>query len=1050
MNLSATLDQQDVNSPESSMEAGAILQAIEQGTHLLPAQGPITAFVHHNTLHAFEELDFDSGVREGGRLFGCHPYLPEETYREMVTTGRIRRVDLEAVLIDHLGDRADDLLGFLGTRFSLYRAILGHALHDGPSVDLRWVIGDTNALNRFRDDAPEGIKKQFIDDTRQWVMRDLRNVRPKTENDNSPQIPESLRARYQPLFDLFDITRIENWSDDKWESFVLHLLWKTCEEGAAQSQNEHELEPEPKHLRHRDWLLDLTCEDSDELVDEVLIPFCAAFLDQGFSNWELANRDKGFFAAFIELFGKSSGLVKPWRRDLATELRWHVNQNLSPVESILFSLADLGVAKVEVDSFIGDTLLALRGFAGMLWQLESRGDRVNRAMPAGTLAEYLAIRLILDRLAIRHIARVDAQFSGEMSALRAWVDRKLGQRHTDRTTQQQRNAFRLFELAQLLNWKPRSMAQNRPAEWQRIVSELNQFSGLERRQVYHLAYERKYRNETLDAVCIHSQRARELHTEALASAPDFQMVNCIDEREESFRRHLEEIHPSCETFGAAGFFAIPMYYRGAADAHYTPLCPVVIQPDHHVREEVVYSLKEDASKRRRARRTIGTVTHRVHIGSRTLTGGWVGTALLGSLATFPLVARILFPRMTAQLRGLMGGFVKPPEVTRLALERSPQFPPGAAKERLGFTVDEMASIVERLLRDIGLTQKFARIFFVCGHGSASLNNPHEAAHDCGACAGGRGGPNARAFAQMANDPRVRQRVAGQGLTIPHETIFVGCYHNTCDDSVSYYDLDQVPQTHRAEFEVADAAITEARKRDAHERCRRFESAPLDLSFDEALIHVEGRAEDLSQVRPEYGHATNALCFVGQRNWNRGLFLDRRAFLQSYDPRQDDESFTILERILQAVIPVCAGINLEYYFSFVDPVGYGCGTKLPHNITSLIGVMNGAGSDLRTGLPWQMVEIHEPVRLLFVIETNEAAMSKIVSQNEAIKRLVAGNWVQLAILDSATSEVKHYRNGRFEIYKPESSELSKAPSSVAWYRGWRDHLKFASVGKEFEA
>ncbi len=63
------------------------------------------------------------------------------------------------------------------------------------------------------------------------------------------------------------------------------------------------------------------------------------------------------------------------------------------------------------------------------------------------------------------------------------------------------------------------------------------------------------------------------------------------------------------------------------------------------------------------------------------------------------------------------------------------------------------------------------------------------------------------------------------------------------------------------------------------------------------------------------------------------------------PAQDDEEFTILERILQAVIPVCAGINLEYYFSFVDPVGYGCGTKLPHNITSLIGVMNGAGSDL---------------------------------------------------------------------------------------------------------
>ena len=303
---------------------------------------------------------------------------------------------------------------------------------------------------------------------------------------------------------------------------------------------------------------------------------------------------------------------------------------------------------------------------------------------------------------------------------------------------------------------------------------------------------------------------------------------------------------------------------------------------------------------------------------------------------------------------------------------------------------------------------------------------------------------------MANDLRVRKLCAENGLSIPEETFFVGCYHNTCDDSVTYYDLDRIPATHTREFETAFEAIEEARKRDAHERCRRFESAPLDLTFEEALKHVEGRAEDLSQVRPEYGHATNALCFVGRRDWNRGMYLDRRAFLQSYDPHQDTENSAILERILQAVIPVCAGINLEYYFSFVDPMGYGCGTKLPHNITSLIGVMNGAGSDLRPGLPWQMVEIHEPVRLLFVIETTEVAMAKIIAQNEAIQRLVHGNWVQLAVLDPENSTIKLYRQGQFVEYKSESDKLATVDSSVDWYRGWRDHLKFASVGQEYEA
>ena len=143
----------------------------------------------------------------------------------------------------------------------------------------------------------------------------------------------------------------------------------------------------------------------------------------------------------------------------------------------------------------------------------------------------------------------------------------------------------------------------------------------------------------------------------------------------------------------------------------------------------------------------------------------------------------------------------------------------------------------------------------------------------------------------------------------------------------------------------------------------------------ALGHVEGRAADLAQPRPEYGHATNAFCIVGRRERTRGLFLDRRAFLVSYDPTRDEDG-TTLARILAAVVPVVAGISLEYYFSYVDPTGYGCGTKLPHNVTSLLGVMDGAQSDLRTGLPWQMVEIHEPVRLTMVVDTTPEILIRL--------------------------------------------------------------------------
>jgi uncharacterized protein YbcC (UPF0753/DUF2309 family) len=144
------------------------------------------------------------------------------------------------------------------------------------------------------------------------------------------------------------------------------------------------------------------------------------------------------------------------------------------------------------------------------------------------------------------------------------------------------------------------------------------------------------------------------------------------------------------------------------------------------------------------------------------------------------------------------------------------------------------------------------------------------------------------------------------------------------------------------------------------------------------------------------------------------------------------------------VPVCAGISLEYYFSYVDPTGWGCGTKLPHNVTALLGVMDGAASDLRTGLPWQMVEVHEPVRGLFVIETTPEAMLRIMDRDETIVRLCRNEWVQLATLDPDSAQIHVFRHGHFEVYHPETTELPKVAASVDWYRGWRDHLGYAVI------
>jgi len=410
----------------------------------------------------------------------------------------------------------------------------------------------------------------------------------------------------------------------------------------------------------------------------------------------------------------------------------------------------------------------------------------------------------------------------------------------------------------------------------------------------------------------------------------------------------------------------------------------------------------------------------------------------------PLIGNLLAPRRYARLREWLNKAFLPEPRTELTLMRNTKQSQGAVSGLLmGFTAEEKAERVSSVLRPTGLMRDFARLVVMMGHGSSSLNNPHESAHDCGACGGRRGGPNARLFAAMANREEVRERLREKGIDIPPDTFFVAGYHDTCSDDIDFFDLDAVPSTHVGDMESIRSSFDQARAQNALERARRFESSPADASTERALRHVEERSEHLAQPRPEYGHCTNAVCIIGRRSLTRGLFLDRQAFLVSYDANHDPDNAG-LSALLDAAVPVCAGISLEYYFSFVDNDRYGCGTKLPHNVTSLMGVMDGHASDLRTGLPWQMVEIHEPVRILFVVETSPDRLEKVIASSPALNRLLENHWIRLATIDPDSARVHVHRGTRFEEFHEDLERLPVALSSHEWYAGKLQHLPMAWI------
>ena len=813
-------------------------------------------------------------------------------------------------------------------------------------------------------------------------------------------------------------------------------LWLACVEAVA-SARPSVLHRQPP-ARIRDLLQAISpALDTDEHTNPLLIRVCSAYLDQGVAAWPMPGREKGLLGAVISLYETGFGPTEPWNVGLPAALAAARGRN--PLSVIAQQIDLLGTPPGMEEELIERSLLSLRGWAGMVRHFEDRPDRVPVAAVPARLVDFLALRLIFDRVVAEWIAPKfghGGDLAGLWSELRDRYPPRYGAGSVAR-------AFMVCQVARLVGLSAADIRSLDENEMTRLERAIGGFDGITRRRLLHLAYERRHEIELLDGLAARAS----LVEPGLIPRSGVQAIFCIDERCESIRRHLEETDPACETFGTAGFFGVPMYFHGIDDWHSIPLCPIVVRPRHTVIEVPESNASMHQSLRRSVRRHLGRLKGGLADGSRTLIRGGLLTAVFGAIAAVPLVARVAFPRLTALLFHRADQFTKRRIRTRLELERTDDTPlPDGTLA--GFDVSEMAVIVRTLLEDIGLENGLARLVAVIGHGSTSLNNPHESAYDCGACGGGRGGPNARAFATMANDPRVRSHLGRNGFSIPEETVFVAAMHDTCSDAFTFYDETAVPATHRQEYEAFRRSCEEAGVADAKERCRRFDAVPLDVRPEQAVRQVEARAADLAQVRPEYGHATNAVCIVGRRARTRGLFLDRRAFLVSYDPDADADA-AILARTLAAVGPVCSGINLAYMFSCIDPRGYGSGTKLPHNITGLIGVMDGHASDLRTGLPWQTVEIHEPVRLLFVIEAPTARIEAALTRVPTVARLVANEWVRLAAWDPATDAIVVLGREGFRPHKPESWSVPVVDRSVDWFAGQRGNLPPALIRAAFD-
>lgn len=668
------------------------------------------------------------------------------------------------------------------------------------------------------------------------------------------------------------------------------------------------------------------------MVDEIS-RWCAQYFDLGQSVWRMPSRGLRPFAAWRSYV----------RNDLNPEVmgirgfrRIVAELPAEPVAAIAAVVERQGVPDRAVQDYLHQALLDISGWAAYARYLKWKAEMIGGT--DDTIEELLAIRVV-------------------------WGYTLFAQRNDDKFRRAWRDAMAQAAL---------------PPQDEKLGDDPDLCTDMVLQEAYEAAFQRKLLAKLARGPAPAPQRR-----------PAIQAAFCIDVRSEVYRRAFESLSEEVQTVGFAGFFGFPIKFLRIGEAHGRNHCPVLLNPAFIVREAVADASLDEETEimglrllRRRVMKAwksfkLMAVSSFIFVESA---GLWYGVKLLSdSLGLTRTVHDPNVDGMDESVIGRLGPSIEPREVSG---------------RMTGFDAKQRIDMAEAVLRAMSMTGPFARLVLLTGHGSTTVNNPHAAGLDCGACGGYTGEANARVASQILNLPDVRTGLRARGIDIPDDTWFLGCLHDTCTDEIRIFDARHVPADHAEDLEQLQRMLARASSLTRLER-----SLLLGVERGGDIdAEVKYRSRDWAQVRPEWALAGNGAFIAAPRRRTRGIDLDGRAFLHDYDWRQDS-GFATLELIMTAPMVVANWINLQYYGSTVNNEAFGCGNKVLHNVTATIGVLEGNAGDLRVGLPLQSLHdgsrfIHEPVRLNVVIEAPREAIDDIVRQHEMVRQLLDNGWLFL--------------------------------------------------------
>lgn len=938
----------------------------------LPTRPPITQFAYQNPLSQYQHLPFKDAIAALTALNGGEGYLSDVQYREAYAQGLITDADIEAALVEDPSLQAHEYLlnpKLAITKADVYRIAMLFELEPVLPSQLAWQIEELNTLEKFQPDIPRRVQQSLLGEgmsvtvEKKLIAGLWQTLLNKLDLEQTYLHPENV---LDLSLDQAEALLAQHRASQKKVSLKKTTMHERMQEAAVKTFAS-ELERLGKDISLRNLMIDLCGIDILDNVRPQMIRLCSSGLDEGLAAWQLPGR-------------QADGLYKAWRRVAGLDINpflhelpdWQAIIGELPDDAeaaIAFQLTHLEIPAPHWAGYLRCLAMEIPGWSGLInWRAQHTEYRpANDAKP--TLADYLAIRLTLDRLWLNQMCRDTWQIEATLSSLKNYFRKNASEymvrwhlfrgnlpeyliQQAENMTlsvgKEQYNRSEWQNLADIIwTWQGSSMANSRPvhsiydsawqlfrllqhlglsaedlqtsekADLEQVLKILDDFTPAHRRHTWQVAYECHEREQLLQFIQAQPQKQRQSQVNSTT-----QFIFSLDTCGANIRSVLEAQHDGFETFGVMDF---------------------AISDCAEIKPAVLTSLPITL------RRLVNKLWHHSLRGNL-----WLSPPLM--VLSFPITAvsfllKAISPnwhhRVTAKLIRTKSASTMQPPSSQLA--RS-----------------DAVGALAQMLKSLGLVGRLSPLVVFVGHASNDQNNGHFVEYQLSATDLN----HASALAALANDREVRQLLAEQGIEIPNSTFFIAARYERDLQQMTWANLAGVPAAFLPALTVLQA------------NCKKR------LSAQETLVPASAA--------------------IMGRQCN--MALANEALLLSYEPIQDSRGQQ-LEKLLLTVIPKLTALNLSYYFAAANNPAFGNSNNVLHNIIGQLGIMEGVRSDLRYGLPVQMLPKQPISRLQLIVEASTTTLTEIFSRQPILQQSIQNGWLQLDTLDPITGELFHYSTAK---------------------------------------